>query len=229
MRLRNGFYAIVCLSWIGLFNPIYAESETLDRVLSQIDKVGSSLTSMEAKIVQKKWTDILEEYDSGEKGKFSFLREKGKVHLRKDIVHPTNNHLVISDGTVTFYQPMIKQAQRYQLGRHGDKAEFLLLGFGSNKEALNEAYNIELIGEESVEGRKTYHIELKPKSEQVSAFFVSIHLWIDAELWVPIQQRLVEPTQDHLLIRFEEIKLNPKINKSAFNLKIPRDVEVIRN
>ena len=124
---------------------------------------------------------------------------------------------------------MIKQAQRYRLGKHGDKAEFLLLGFGSNKEALNEAYSIELIGEESVEGRETYHIELKPKSEQVSAFFVSIHLWIDAELWVPIQQRLVEPTQDHLLIRFEEIKLNTKIKKSAFNLKIPRDVEVIQN
>jgi len=229
MKLRYGFYLITFLGLAGLSSLVFAETNTLDKVLSQIDKVGSSLTSMEATIVQKKWTDILEEYDSGEIGRFSFLRENGKVHLRKDIEDPTVNHLVISDSVVTFYQPKIKQAQRYQLGKHGDKAEFLLLGFGSNKDALNEAYNIDLIGEETVEGRKTYHIELKPKSEQVSAFFTSIHLWIDAEIWVPIQQRLVEPTQDHLLIRFDDIKLNAKIKKSAFSLKIPKEVKVIQN
>lgn len=227
MKLRIPYHIFTLFLLTG--NLLFAESETLEKVLNQMDKIGATLESMEARIIQKKWTDILEEYDSGERGRFSFLRENGKVHLRKDIEDPTVNHLVISESVVTFYQPKIKQAQRYQLGKHGDKAEFLLLGFGSNKEALKEAYDIVLIGEETVEARNTYHLELKPKSSQVSAFFVSIHLWIDSELWVPIQQRLVEPTQDHLLILFEDIKLNAKIKKSAFDLKIPKEVKVIQN
>jgi len=230
MKSRTILNAIACLAWAILFPvSISAQTETLDRILSRIDRVGANLKSMEARIIQKKWTDILEEYDTGEKGRFTFLRVDGKVHLRKDIDEPTVNHLVISDGTVTFYQPKIKQAQEYKLGKHGDKAEFLLLGFGSNKDALREAYRIDLVGEENINGRNTFHIELKPKSDQVSAFFTSIHLWIDAEMWVPIQQQLVEPTHDHLLIRFEEIKLNPKMKKSHFNLKIPKEVKVIRN
>ena len=36
--------------------------------------------------------------------------------------------------------------------------------------------------------------------------------------WVPIQQKLVEPTQDHLLIRFQDLELNPKLSKGDFNV-----------
>ena len=122
------------------FGPVRvgAEEMTLDEILNQMDRVGSSLNSMRAEIHQKKWTEILEEFDEGESGQFSFLRTPEGAFLRKDIESPTVNSLVIREGQVLFFQPSIKQAQRYDLGGHGDKAEFLLLGFGSDKEALRE-------------------------------------------------------------------------------------------
>jgi outer membrane lipoprotein-sorting protein len=202
---------------------------TLEEILSHIDQVGKDLRSMEASLVQKKWTDILSEYDSGEKGTFLFLKDGDKALLRKEIVAPTVNSLVIKDGTVTFFQPSLKQAQQYKLGKNGDKAEFLLLGFGTDKDALRATYNITLLGEETLDGTKAYKIELKPKSDRFAAFFVQIILWIDAERWIPIQQQLVEPTLDHLLITFSNIQLNPKISKSRFDLKLPRDVNLIKN
>ena len=202
---------------------------TLDEILSHIDQVGKSLRSMQADLLQKKWTDILSEYDSGEKGTFLFLKDGEQVLLRKEIMEPTVNSLVIKEGTVTFYQPSLKQAQQYTLGQNGDKAEFLLLGFGTNKESLKATYDISLLGEETLDEGKTYRIELKPKSDRVAAFFVKIILWIDAERWIPVQQQLVEPTQDHLLISFSNIQLNPKISKSRFDLKLPKDVKLIKN
>lgn len=201
----------------------------LDQVLREIDRVGDSLKSMTATIEQKKWTDILDEYDSGERGTFSFLREGDDVLLRKEISSPSSNVLVIRDGKVVFYQPMIKQAQEYSLGKSGDKAEFLLLGFGSDREALSKTYEIEYLGEEQLEGRTTHKLLMKPRSGQVAAFFVEIMLWIDDERWIPIQQRLTEPTQDHLLIRFSDLRLNPGLKKSDFDLKLPKGVRVIRN
>lgn len=204
-----------------------AQTSSLQEVLAKMDQEGAGLRSMSARITQKKWTHILEEFDKGESGYFYFLRERDQVFLRKDVLTPQENTLIIRQGTVWFYQPRIKQAQRYNLGRNRDKAEFLLLGFGSNQEALKETYKIQLLKQESIDGRQTYVLELTPRSDQVSAYFSKIVLWVDAALWVPIQQKLVEPNQDYLLIRFDDIKLNDRISRSRFDVKLPREVKVI--
>lgn len=205
------------------------QSLTLEQVLSHMDEKGDQLRSMSADIVQRKWTDILQEFDQGERGRFYFLRTDDATFLRKDIEEPSKNVLTIAGGEVLFYQPSLKQAQRYQLGTHKDKAEFLLLGFGSDPEALKEAYEIQLLGQERVDERTTYRLELKPRSKETAAFFVSIELWVDSELWVPVQQKLVEPTRDYLLIQFSDIELNAGLSQSRFDVKLPSDVKVIKN
>lgn len=207
----------------------WAAEPTLEEILSRMDEVGSKLTSMRTALHQKKWTAILEEFDEGERGYLSFLKTDQGVYLRKDIEEPTRNTLVIKEGTVIFFQPSIKQAQKYDMGRHRDKAEFLVLGFGSDKKTLNETYQIGLIGKETIGERTTYQLELKPKSENVAAFFTRIVLWVDNKLWVPIQEQLVEPTDDYLLIRFSDVKLDVQLSKSDFEVKLPRDVKVIQN
>ena len=204
-----------------------AESLTLEQVLTKIDQVGASLRSMSSSISQRRWTDILQEFDQGESGRFYFLKEKDEIHLRKEIDNPQKNTLIISEGKLLYYQPKIKQLQKYDLGKRRDRTEFLLLGFSSNKQALKEAYQIRLGKKETIEGREAYPLELTPKSQSLSAYFSKIVLWIDTTLWVPIQQKLVEPTRDYLLIRFNDIELNPNISKSRFDLKLPKDVQVV--
>lgn len=227
-RLYLYWLAIVSVScWGNTF--LSAQDATLDKVLSRMDAVGAKLKSMRAGIHQKKWTAILEEFDDGESGRFMFLKTGQGVFLRKDIDNPTSSTLVIKEGEVIFFQPSIKQAQMYNLGGHGDKAEFLLLGFGSDKQALGDTYEIALLGQEKVRDRNTYQLELKPKSENVAAFFVRIVLWVDDEMWVPIQEQLVEPTEDYLLIRFSEVQLDAELSKSDFEVALPSDVKIIQN
>lgn len=230
MRLFYRIFSslILVFSLLSTSGGLIAEDYDLDGILDQMDKAGDSLDSMQADITQKKWTDILAEFDAGESGRLMFLRSGEDLYFRKDINDPTQNTLVIKGGEVTFYQPGIKQAQQYQLGNNKDKAEFLLLGFGTDKEAIREVYDLELLGQEQLEGKEVYKLQMVPKSEKVSAFFVKIVLWIDPRIWVPVQQKLVEPTQDYLLISFEDIELNPKLKKSDFELNLPGDVKVIR-
>ncbi len=200
----------------------------LESVLENMDRRGGDLRSMSATIVQKKWTDILEEFDQEERGEFHFLREKEAIRLRRDITVPGRSTLLINDGKGIFYQPLLKQANRYDLGARKDRAEFLLLGFVSKKDALREAYSIRWLGPEMVGDRQTYVLELTPRSSKVSAFFSRIVLWVDGRLWVPIQQKLVEPTRDYLLIRFEDVRLNLNLPASRFDLELPPDVNVIQ-
>lgn len=200
----------------------------LESVLENMDRRGGNLRSMSARIVQKKWTDILEEFDQEERGDFHFLRDNDAIRLRRDITEPGVSTLLINDGKGTFYQPLLKQANRYDLGARKDRAEFLLLGFTSKKEALREAYAIRWLGPEMIGDRQTYVLELTPRSDKVSAFFSRVVLWVDGRLWVPIQQKLVEPTRDYLLIRFEDVRLNLDLPASRFELDLPSDVNVIQ-
>lgn len=228
----NIILRIALSSVLFLFSSIgvtlRAQDLDLDGLLAKMDESGQSLDSMRADITQKKWTDILAEFDAGEQGQLMFMRKGEELYFRKDITDPTDNTLLIKGGEVLFYQPGIKQAQKYQLGENKDKAEYLLLGFGTDQEAVRDVYDLELLGKETLGGRETYKLQMDPKSEKVSAFFVRIVLWIDTEMWVPVQQKLVEPTQDYLLITFEDIELNPDLKESAFNLKLPDDVKVIK-
>lgn len=201
---------------------------SLESVLENMDRRGGDLRSMSARIVQKKWTDILEEFDQEERGDFHFLRDNDAIRLRRDITEPGVSTLLINDGKGTFYQPLLKQANRYDLGARKDRAEFLLLGFTSKKEALREAYAIRWLGPEMIGDRQTYVLELTPRSDKVSAFFSRVVLWVDGRLWVPIQQKLVEPTRDYLLIRFEDVRLNLDLPASRFELDLPSDVNVIQ-
>jgi outer membrane lipoprotein-sorting protein len=228
MKLRTpGLLVLLALFSCPAF-PVFAQGNaSLDEILTNMDRRGAELHSMSCRISQKKWTDLLEEFDQGETGRFYFLKKNGKVYLRKEISQPQENILVVNEGQVTFYQPKLKQAQRYNLGQNKDKAEFLILGFGSNKQALKDTYKIRLLGRATVRNRDCYELELTPKSEKVSAFFPQIVLWVDSSLWVPIRQKLVEATKDYLLIDFDDIQLNAPVPESLFTLKLPRGVEIV--
>ncbi len=219
--------SISIFALIGLSILLPVAEPTLDEVLANMEARGARLQAMKADIVQKKWTDLLGEFDAGESGTFLFLKKDGQVYLRKDILLPRPNHLVVADGKVVFFQPGIKQAQIHQLGGNKDKAEYLLIGFGTSRSSLEKAYRIRLLGREAVESKDTVMLELTPRSDQVSAYFSKIVLWIDTETWVPVQQKLVEPTDDFLLATFRQIVLNPKLSKSDFELKLPKDVKIV--
>lgn len=228
IKLRVLVYLALSLGMVaGPTGMARQQSLTLDQILNRMDHRGATLKSMSSSISQKRWTDILEEFDEGESGHLYFLKEKDKVYLRKDIPKPQRNSLVVRDGEVLYYQPKIKQLQKYNLGQNKNRAEFLLLGFGSDKQVLQKTYDIRLIAKEEINRVETYQLELIPKLDQVSAFFSKITLWIDTTLWVPIQQKLVEPTGDYLLIRFSDIELNAEVSRSRFDLKVPGDVRIV--
>lgn len=225
-RFRIGFNAVLVSVAVSLtFASVRAASQ--EEILAKMESAGRAVTNFSTSIFQKKWTAILKEFDKGETGTLWYLRGKqGEAYLRKEIVDPEKNIVVINNGEVILYEPRIKQARKYQLGKNKDKAEFLVLGFGSSTSSLSETYNIRLLGEEQVEGRKAYMLELRPKSEKAAAYFSQIVLWVAESIWLPIQQKLIEPNGDYLLIQFTNLKLNPGIDKAKFKLTIPKDVPI---
>ncbi len=221
----------ICLFWLGALPAIAQQGPDveLDRVLRQMGEAGGRFVSFQADFVQRKYTAILRDFDHPETGEFIYSRAKdGSALLRQEVRQPGSKILTIKGGTAVVYQPMLKQAQVVSLGKNRDKAEYLALGLGQSPAKLKETFEIRYAGTETIDGAKCSILILQPKSSAAAAFFSSITLWIKAGSAVPIQQKLMEPNGDYLMVKFSGEKLNLRIADGKFEQKLPKDVEIQR-
>jgi len=200
---------------------------TLDQVLAKMDEVGKAFLSMQATIERTKVTVIVNDkaIDSGT----VYFTRRGKVpRIMLQITRPEQQRMLIDTGKALLYFPKLKQVQEYVLGNNQDKAEFMLIGFGQSKEDIKRVYNSAIVGEERIDGQKTSVLELQPKDPKASAMFTSIRLWMDQQRWIPVQIKTTEAGGDYMVLKFANIKMNQKIPDSAFDLKLPKDVQTIK-
>ena len=229
--LAGAFAGLICLLF---FLPAAAhdfgsqnKEAGLDQVLKQMEGVGSSFRNFAALFSQKKYTAVLEEFDTPESGVFRYARAKdGTALLRQEVTSPGRRILTIKGGIATIYQPDIKQAQLINLGKNKDKVEYLALGIGQSPTKLQETFDIKYQGDDSIEGARCSVLVLRPKSAAAALYFSSITLWIRKSNGIPIQQKLQEPSKDYLLVNFFDEKLNVRVPESTFEQKLPSGVDV---
>jgi outer membrane lipoprotein-sorting protein len=225
--LRGCLALTLCVS-LGCAPPAHAQTkDELNRVLKQMEAVGRTFRSFEAQITKKKYTAVLQEFDTPEKGEFYYARAKdGSALLRQEITSPGPSTLTIKGSLLTFYQPVLKQAQIINLGKNRDKVEYLALGLGQSPGKLRETFDITYQGTEAVSGTPCSVLVLKPRNPSAAAYFSAITLWIKKTTGVPIQQKLQEPAGDYVLVNFTGEKLNIDIPASKFEQKLPAGVEI---
>ena len=218
---------LLCFLWL-LPSSVEAQGAyTLDQVLAKMEEVGKSFKFMQATMERTKVTVIVND-KALDSGTVYFTRRGQDPRIKLDITRPEQQHMLIDNGKALLYFPKLKQVQEYTLGKNQDKAEFLLIGFGQSNENIKKFYDASVVGEEVIDGQKTSILELKPKSVQVKAMFSNVRLWMDQQRWIPVQSKLTEGSGDYMVIKFTNIKMNAKIGESVFDLKMPKDVQVIK-
>jgi outer membrane lipoprotein-sorting protein len=133
---------------------------------------------------------------------------------------------LIDKGKLQLYRPRLNEVQETSLGPHQNKVElFTALGFGQSSPDLKKNFDVSLVGEEVLDGKKTVVLELKPKDTKM---FKSVRLWLDPEKWVASQIKTTEGSGDYMLVKFTNIRLNANIPESVFVLKMPKNVRVLK-
>lgn len=228
--MRSASIAFLCICLAASIPAVAYQKvngTSLKEVLKQLEATGETFRTFSAKFVQKKYTRILEEFDAPESGLLLYARAKdGSALLRQEVVQPAPRILTIKGGIATIYQPRLKQGQVVNLGKNKDKAEYLVLGLGQSPGKLQESFDLAYRGSEKVGDVSCSILELTPKNPAAAAFFSSITLWIRKSNGVPIQQKLLEPSGDYLLVNFSGEKLNSNIPMSSFEQSPPKDAEM---
>jgi len=71
------------------------------------------------------------------------------------------------------------------------------------------------------------HLELTPKSAEARKFATKVELWIPEGKANAVKEKVTEPSGNYLETTYSEVKPNPSLPDSDFELKLPRGVKRI--
>jgi outer membrane lipoprotein-sorting protein len=192
---------------------------SLGAVLTQMDSAAAQFRNAEADFKAEMYQKVVNETDT-QTGKIYFRRSgKGDLQMASQFQPPDNKYVTYSDGKIRIYQPKIDQVNEYDSGKNRSEIEsFMLLGFGGRGHDLQQQFDVQLVGNEDVDGVKTAKLELIPKVERVRNMFNKIDVWVDLSRSISLKQQFFEPSGDYRITHYANIKVNSKINDDVFKL-----------
>jgi outer membrane lipoprotein-sorting protein len=222
--------AVLCALCAAMATPGYmsagqGHSVTLDGVLRQLDRSAQGFRSLSANVERTTVTLVVNDH-STETGSLLVRGEKMLLQM-----NPPDSRTVLRNGDNFYiYTPGLKQVQEFNLGKNRDLAdEFLLLGFGTTGTDLEKGFEIKLVGEETLDGKKDVELELTPKSAAVLKQFSKIQIWLDETSCLPDQQQFTENgSGDYVTVHYTKMVRNPNIPDSEFKPHWPKGTEKIK-
>ncbi len=88
---------------------------------------------------------------------------------------------------------------------------------------LSETHSIEVVGEEEISGRETFHLKASPKKDD--SLLGKMEFWVDKKSWFTLKS-ISYSGNSRTEIIYDKINFDPSFSKDTFTLDIPKDIEV---
>jgi len=221
MRLR----APVILAILIRAAAYPASADSLDDVLARMDRAAPAFKGFSADLRSVTHTAVINE-DETEKGRILLKRGKRDMTMLVEFTEPNPKSFAVHDRKAEIYYPRQQTIDEYDIGQY--KAlldQFMLIGFGTSGKELAVAYDMKVLGNESVGGTVATHLELIPKSAEVLKNLKKLELWIPEGEAYPVQQKIYLAAGDYKLFTYTNVKMNPPLKDSDLKLRVPKDTK----
>lgn len=219
------FFAL--LAAVSLQAAPTTDLSSLDAVLAQMDAASAKFRGMKADVEWVSFTALVED-KTVEKGTMLVRRlSPDAADLYLHFVEPYEKELLVKGSKAELYKPKIKTVEEYDLAKYKDQFDqAMLIGFGTSGKAIRDSYNAKIVGEETIDGQATVHLELLPKDPEALAKGQKLEMWVSTANWQTVQQKLYQDKSgDYKLYAYSEIEINPSLSDSDFKLKLPKGVK----
>lgn len=204
---------------------VKASPQILTGILNKMETAHKQMKSLKAELVQEKVNPQIGSKDSD----FGTLiykpavgKDKGK--LRIDYTKPGVKTLSVIGENFTFYEPKLNQAMKSTVSKATKgKTAASLVGLDGSLKALLNSYNMDHVGDASVNGQPATILRLVPKTK---GDFTSIDIWV-SQSGLPIQWKMVERNGDYTVITLKNTQVNANISDSAFVINLPGGTKII--
>jgi len=200
-------------------------AETLEAVLARMDQTAPSFKSLAAQLRKVTHTAVINE-DSIDSGSILLRRVNKDMRMLVEFTEPDPKSVALHGDRIEIYYPKMQTVEEYDMGKNRALVDqFLLVGFGTSGKELSAAYQIKLLGPETIAGEDTAHLELIPKSEEVLKQFRKLELWIDDGGGYPVQQKITQRSGDFHVFTYTSVKLNAPHSDAELKLKAPKNAK----
>ncbi len=212
------------LSTLQLCVTAGAQSRNKNRVwdeksfLNALNHAAERFRTLTAKLELTKVTAVVDHKET-EIGRL-YYRKRNRIKI--EMTEPEPKEILFDGKKLQIYYPKMKQIQEFNLSKHKDMIEqFLLLGFGTKGDDLDDAYLITILGETRLYDRAALEVVLTPQDHK-------IHIWFDLESWAPLQQKFFEVGGDYTITRYTNVKVNVPRSRLHLKLSAPRGTKRIK-
>src|ERR1700750_530371 len=197
-------------------------------ILNKMDRNRRSLSSLRAGLTMQKYNAQLRDYDPLAFGEVTYISGVGaNAKVKVEWTKPARELLSVLDGTYTLYRPRLNQALVGNAKTVGSKGKVpSVLGFSMNMTGTQakSQFNVELVGEASLDGPHVWMLKLTPKGAASYQF---------AEVWVtddgmPIQTRVTEKNGDSTLVRLTNIQRNAHVTNDDIKINLPAGTNIVK-
>jgi outer membrane lipoprotein-sorting protein len=212
---------------ILILPALLARAESLADVLARMDRAAQDFRALSASMKRVQFTAVINEANEMD-GVMRLKRVKGGTVGIVDFQQPEQRTVYINGHNIQIYYPKANTVEIYDSSKYtANIDQFLLLGFGTSSAELHKSYDLKMSGAETIGGLATTRIEMTPKSAELKKLITRIELWIPEGQDTPIQEKVTEPSKNYELIAYSDIKVNPSLPDSTFELKLPPKVKKI--
>ena len=195
--------------------------------LARMDRAAEEFRSLSAKMKRIQFTAVLSEMSEME-GLVRLRRAKGGTIGVVEFQQPEQRTVFINGKSVQVFYPKANTVEIYDASKYTSNIDqILLLGFGTSSGELKKSYELKDGGPQNIAGTDTTRIELNPKSAELKKLITKIEMWIPDGQSNPIRVKFSEPSRNYELVDYSEIKTNPALPDSAFELKFPAGAKKI--
>lgn len=205
----------------GLAAQNTAAAGKLQQVLAQLDssakKFRSASADFEFKNIQTvpvPDTDIMT-------GKVYYQHQGGGLrvaaHITQHNGQPYESVYTYNNGVFQLYQKNLNQVTKYQ--NAANLAGYVSLGFGATGKELQDQFQITYVGQETIDGVKTYKLDLVFKNDKARATIPKVTMWIDPVRDVSLKQVFDEGQGLSRIATYTHIEMNHSIASSEFTFK----------
>ena len=209
--------------------PMHAEEAgawTLESALKQLDQSSKDFRTAVAD-VELIVIDGAGAEPRTASGKAYFSRDGSS---RFDLTAPDVKSLLCTGSDLYVYEPAKAIVERFPVNKYAERLEpYPSLGFSLTGKALSRDYLVGLLGEATVDGQKTLHLELTPKSDEVRAKVSKIQIWIEQRSWMPIQQTVFHTdAAQSVTVKYMNASRNVPVDDKTFKPKWPKGTKTVK-
>ena len=210
---------------MALLMAAMIHAETMAEALARMDQSAQQFRSLSARMKRLQYTAVLDE-SSDMEGLVRLKRTKAGTVGVVDFQKPDPRTVFVNGKTVQMYYPKANTVEIYDASKYSSNIDqLLLLGFGTSSTELRKSYDFKDGGSEKINGVAVTRIDLTPKGTELKKLISKIEMWIPEGQANPVRQKILQPSKNYELVDYSEIKVNPALPDSAFELTLPSGVK----